>query len=132
MAQPIKILVVEDEAVIARDLRTTLQDLGYAVPVPVGSSERALEAIAADPPDLVLMDIRIRGAMDGIQTAARVRETHDVPVIFLTSHSDEATIARASATSAYGFVFKPFSDKVLRAAIEAALKKHAEEKSAAG
>lgn len=118
------ILVVEDEAVIARDIRGTLQALGYLVGPPVASGPKALEAIATRAPDLVLMDIRIQGDMDGIETAAQIRELRGPPVVYLTSHSDEATISRAKATGAYGYVLKPFSERELRIAIEVALKKH--------
>jgi CheY-like chemotaxis protein len=99
-----KILIVEDEAVIARDIQATLRELGYLVPPPVASGEEALQAVAIGSPDLVLMDIRIQGDVDGIETAARIRELHGTPVVYLTSHSDEATVTRAKATGAYGYV----------------------------
>ena len=118
------ILVVEDEAIIARDIQKTLKDLGYIVPAPVFSGEEALEAVDAYHPDLVLMDIRLLGEIDGIETTARLREKHGTPVIYLTSHSDEATIARAKATGAYGYVLKPFDERELRSAIEVALQKY--------
>ncbi len=118
-----RILVVEDEAVIARDLQRTLAALGYTVLPPVPSGDLALAAVASMHPDLVLMDIRIQGAIDGIETAARIRDQHGSPVIYLTAHSDEATIARAKATGAYGYILKPFSDRSLRSGIEVALQK---------
>jgi PAS domain S-box-containing protein len=118
-----KILIVEDEAVIARDIQVTLRELGYLVPPPVASGEMALQAVAAGSPDLVLMDIRIQGDLDGIQTAARIRELHGTPVVYLTSHSDETTVSRAKSTGAYGYVLKPFHERDLRIAIEVALQK---------
>jgi len=119
-----QILVVEDETVIARDLRATLVELGYTVPPPVPSGERALEAVASQRPDLVLMDIRIQGDLDGIDTAALIRDNANTPVVFLTAHADETTVARAKASGAYGYIVKPYTDRDLRSAIEVALQKH--------
>ena len=119
-----QILIVEDESVIARDIRSTLVDLGYVVPPPVSTGEGALEAITSKRPDLVLMDIRIQGEIDGIEAAARIRESQDTPVVFLTAHADDETVGRAKATGAYGYVVKPFSERDLRSAIEVALQKH--------
>jgi CheY-like chemotaxis protein len=79
------ILVVEDEAVIARDIKTTLEGFGYRVPPPVASGALALDAVAAHHPDLVLMDIRIQGDLDGIQTATRIRAKHRAPIIYGSS-----------------------------------------------
>jgi PAS domain S-box-containing protein len=117
------ILVVEDEAIIARDIKKTLEGLGYVVPPPVASGGEALEAIIAHRPDLVLMDIRIHGKMDGIETAALLGKNHRTPVVYLTSYSDDATLARAKQTGAYGYLLKPFEDRDLRTAIEVALQK---------
>ncbi len=117
------IVVVEDEAIIARDLKKTLEGLGYTVPPPVASGAQALAAVIAHRPDLVLMDIRIQGEMDGIETAALIAKNHGTPVIYLTSYSDDATLARATLTGAYGYLLKPFHDRDLRTAIEVALQK---------
>ena len=117
------ILVVEDEAIIARDIKTTLEALGYTVPPPVASGAQALEAVIAHRPDLVLMDVRIQGAMDGIETAALIGKKHGTPIVYLTSYSDDATLARATLTGAYGYLLKPFQDRDLRTAIEVALQK---------
>ena len=117
------ILVVEDEAIIARDLKKTLEDLGYVVPPTVASGQQALEATRAYRPDLVLIDIRIQGDMDGIETAALIGQKHQTLVIYLTSYSDNATLARAKVTGAYGYLLKPFEDRDLRTAIEVALQK---------
>jgi two-component system, cell cycle sensor histidine kinase and response regulator CckA len=118
-----RILVVEDETIIAKDIQGTLSGLGYDVPSPVSSGAAALEAVEKSAPDLVLMDIRIHGDVDGIDTAARIRAVHGTPVIYMTSHSDEATIRRAKGTGAYGYVLKPFGERDLRIAIEVALQK---------
>jgi CheY-like chemotaxis protein len=115
------ILVVEDEAIIARDIQATLLRLGYVVPPPVACCEDALRAVIAHRPDLVLMDIRIQGEVDGIETAARIRDAHGTPVVYLTSYSDATTIATAKASGASGYLLKPFRDHDLRSAIELAL-----------
>lgn len=117
------ILVVEDEAIIARDVKKTLEGFGYTVPAPVASGAQALEAVIAHRPDLVLMDIRIQGELDGIETAALIGKNHGTPIVYLTSHSDEATLSRAALVGAYGYLLKPFQDRDLRTAIEVALQK---------
>jgi PAS domain S-box-containing protein len=117
------ILVVEDEAIIARDIKQTLERLGYRVLAPVASGQQALDAIVAHRPDLVLMDIHIQGKLDGIETAALIAKNSGTPVVYLTSYSDDSTLARAKATGAYGFLLKPFEDRDLRTAIEIALEK---------
>jgi len=118
-----RIFVVEDESVISRDIRATLEDLGYVVAGAAETGEAALAAIATSVPDLVLMDIHLRGAIDGIETAARLRQAHGVPIVYLTSYADDATLARAKGTGAYGYVLKPFTDRDLRTAIEVAIEK---------
>lgn len=118
------ILVVEDEALIADDLERTLKRLGYAVPAVLADGERAIEAAAAHAPSLVLMDIKLRGRVDGIEAARAIRERSESPVVFLTSYSDPATLSRASAARPYGYVLKPFAERDLRVAIEFALYKH--------
>jgi two-component system cell cycle sensor histidine kinase/response regulator CckA len=117
------ILVVEDEAIIARDIKTTLEGFGYIVPPPVATGAQALEAVFAHRPDLVLMDIRIHGGMDGIETAALIGKNAGTPIIYLTSYSDDTTLARAKLTGAYGYLLKPFQERDLRTAIEVALQK---------
>ncbi len=126
-----RILVVEDEAIIARDIASTLEDLGYEVTGTADSAPAALASIEAARPDLVLMDIRIRGEVDGIAAAEQIRFTHAIPVVFLTSHADETTVQRAKSTGAYGYVLKPFGDRDLRTAIEVAIEKHAIERKLA-
>lgn len=116
------ILVVEDEAIIARDIQATLQRFGYLVPPPVNSCEAAMSSLALHHPDLVLMDINIQGGVDGMETAARIRDSFRTPVIYLTSYSDRTTMATAKATGASGYILKPFRARDLSVAIEAALK----------
>lgn len=119
------VLVVEDEALIARDIQRTLVRLGYEVPTTIGTAERALREVEIHQPGLVLMDVKLRGKMDGIEAAQAIRLRFDVPVVYLTSHSDEATLVRAKATNPHGYLLKPFTDRELRTAIEVALHRHA-------
>jgi PAS domain S-box-containing protein len=118
------ILVVEDDAIIGEDIQRTLQRLGYDVGSPLRSGAEALRSIEAKLPDLVLMDIRLHGPLDGIQTTAQIRKKWDVPVVYLSAHSDEATIARAKETAPHGYLLKPFNERDLRTTIEVALRKH--------
>ncbi|NMC49064.1 MAG: EAL domain-containing protein [Desulfovibrio sp.] len=126
-SRPLSILVVEDERIIALDIGARLRRLGYRVSGTVASGAQALEACAKEPPALVLMDIVLNGGMDGIETAGLIRERHDIPVVYLTSHADQKTLLRAAKTAPYGFVIKPGNDDWLQSAIEVALYKHATE-----
>lgn len=124
-----RILVVEDEAIVASDLASTLTSLGYEVVGTVDRGERVLEVVTARAPTLVLMDIKLKGRMDGIEAAGHVREHHDLPIVFLTSHSDEATLARATRTQPQGYLLKPFDENDLRTTIELAVHKHGFERA---
>jgi PAS domain S-box-containing protein len=118
-----KLLIVEDEPIVALDLQQEVEQLGCEV---VGLAESADEALVAAEicrPDLALMDVRIVGSMDGIQTARLLRTAYDVPVIFLTSYSDDATIGRAEKEMPYGYLTKPFKSRELRASLRVALHK---------
>ncbi len=118
--RPTHVMVVEDERIVALNLRQQLQKLGYVVTGIAASGEKALEQIANPRPDVVLMDIHIEGEIDGIQTAARMP---DVPVIYLTAYSEEETLRRARATKPFGYLLKPFSQRELHATIQMALKR---------
>ena len=122
MSSP-SILIVEDEAIVALELRHELQDLGYTVAGVVASGEQALAAVAKQVPQLILMDVRLQGPVDGIAAAESIRQRHDVPVIFLTAHSDDDTVKRAARTGPYGYLTKPYQNRELRAGIEVALTK---------
>ncbi|MFO0626373.1 MAG: response regulator [Polyangiales bacterium] len=124
-----RILVVEDEAIIAYDLERTLQRLGYVVPGVVAEGEAAIEAAARLTPSLVLMDIKLRGALDGVDAARAIRDRMEMPVVFLTSHSDLATLSRAAAAQPQGYVMKPFVERDLHVAIEVAIRKHEVERA---
>jgi len=119
MPSPARIVIVEDEWVVARDMQRCLEDAGYRVTATVSSPTEALQAIEADPCDLVLIDI-VLGAHDGIELAHRLRE-HDVPFVYVTAHTDLETLARAKETGPLGYVVKPFDDRQLRSTIELAL-----------
>ena len=116
-----KILIVEDEAVVARDIEQTLQRFGYDV---VGIAQFASEAVgkaAETHPDLILMDISLQGDRDGVQAAQVIQKRFSTPVVFLTAHTDKATVARAQAASPAGYVVKPFSPERLHETIASAL-----------
>ncbi|MGO8675262.1 MAG: response regulator [Limisphaerales bacterium] len=118
------ILIVEDEAIVAEDLAQKLGRLGYEIRGTTARGEAAV-ALARDlRPDLVLMDIRLQGAMDGVEAAARIRSECALPVIFLTAHSDQATLQRAKLTEPFGYILKPFEELELQTHIEMALYKH--------
>ncbi len=123
----VKILVVEDEMIIAADISMVLESQGYEVTGILPRGEDALNSIAQRPPDLVLMDISLKGNLDGIETARYIYERHQIPVIFLTANADDATFARAKATRPYAFISKPFQPADLQRVIELAMARLAEE-----
>lgn len=120
---PASILIVEDEAIVALDLRTQLEELGYDVIGIADQADDALKIAAVQRPDLVLMDVRLKGPTDGIRTAGILARMYHVPVVYLTAHSDDETVQRAAGTAPYGYLTKPFQIRELRAAIEVALTK---------
>ena len=126
--QTCRIMLVEDENIIAMDIQQRLEILGYQVVAHVTSGEDAICTAAETKPDLILMDIKIHGPMDGIDAAAKIRVTQDIPVIYLTAFADESTLKRARLTEAFGYLLKPFEDRELHSAIEIALYKHVMEK----
>ncbi|MFN6497501.1 MAG: ATP-binding protein [Nostoc sp. DedQUE01] len=123
MAQA-RILVVEDEVIVARTIASQLSQLGYIVTGTASSGKVAIAKAWETQPELILMDIILKGEMDGIATATHIREQLDVPVIFLTAYGDENTLERAKVTQPFGYIIKPFTTKDLRIAIEIGLLKH--------
>lgn len=118
-----KILLVEDDDVIAKVADWRLKNLGYTVCGRAATGAEAMELVVNEKPDLVLMDINIRGEIDGIETATMIKKGFNIPVVYVTSHSDGPTLERAKATHPDGFIVKPFEDNDLRVAIELALKR---------
>jgi signal transduction histidine kinase len=114
----IRVLVVEDEPLVAMDLEGTLRELGYDVVARTGRAEEALRLAAALRPDVVLMDIGLAGPMDGIEAARRVRSDLAIPVVFMTGHADVATLAKARLSQPYGYIVKPFDAAAVRAQVE--------------
>lgn len=119
-----KILVVEDEALVALHLEQRLQMLGHSVVGTAFSGTDALEQTAAHLPDLVLMDINLGRGISGIEAAQQINRYFNIPVVFVTAHSDDAILQKANAAGPYGYVLKPFEDSALRVTIEIALSKH--------
>jgi len=119
-----KILVVEDEFIVAKDLINRLNRFGYSVQGTVASGEEALRAMRASRPDLVLIDITLAGSLDGIETAERIRTEFALPFVYLTAHSDDQTLERAKKTEPLGYILKPFEDRELHATIDVALYRH--------
>jgi CheY-like chemotaxis protein len=116
-----KILIVEDESIIALDIKTSLLDAGYDVVAIAVSGEDAIALVPEHEPDLILMDIRLRGRMDGIESAAAIVKNSRAPIIFLTAHADKDTLDRAKLTGPFGYLIKPFEDHNLITTIEIAL-----------
>jgi PAS domain S-box-containing protein len=119
-----RILVVEDEALIAASLVHTLTSLGYTVPEPVSTGEDTIKAVTSNPPDLVLMDIELIGPMNGIETAEKIRAIVNIPIVYLTAYSDEQRLLKARLTEPYGFLVKPIQKQELHATIQMALYKN--------
>jgi len=122
-----RILVVEDEAIVAMGIKQKLEDLGHQVVDIAYTGEDAVETALKKKPDLILMDIVLKGSMDGIEAAAKIRNQLDIPVIYLTAYSDEEVLERARITEPYGYIIKPFKKSELNANIEMAIYKHGED-----
>jgi CheY-like chemotaxis protein len=129
----VKILIVEDEMVVAKSIEMLVKSWDYEVIGVAPSGRKALEIISSQTkPDLVLMDIKLKGPMDGVSTAQRVQALFDIPVVYLTAHSDPETLKRALHSNPYGYIVKPFVASELRQAIEHALDRHRERKKLRG
>jgi PAS domain S-box-containing protein len=119
-----KILVVEDESIVALNIQNRLNGLGYAVVGTISCGESAIEAAGKTSPDLVLMDIKLKGKIDGIEAAGQIRSRFSIPVVYLTAYTDDETLNRAKLTEPYGYILKPFESRDLCTTIEIALYKH--------
>ena len=122
------ILIVEDNFIVMMELKDRLTEMGYEIADTVASGEEAINKARLCHPDLTIMDIRLKGAMDGIDAAASIKKEFDIPVIYLTAHTDEDTLQRAKITEPFGYIIKPFDERELNSAIEMALYKHKMEK----
>ncbi|MFC1569369.1 response regulator [bacterium] len=123
-----KILVVEDEHIIAMEIQERLEDLGYCVTGTASSKQAAIRLTESNPPDLVLMDIMLGNEMGGLDAAEYIHAHHDIPVVFLTAYSDKKTLARAKQAEPYGYILKPLDEREVSSAIEISLYKHEMEK----
>ena len=122
-----RILIVEDENIVTMELKARLPALGYSIAAVASSGEEAIARVVETRPDLALMDIRLKGSIDGVEAAERIRTLYDVPVVFLTAYSDDATLQRVKTTEPFGYLIKPFEERELHSTIEMALYKHAME-----
>ncbi|MFT7102266.1 MAG: DNA-binding LytR/AlgR family response regulator [Bacteroidia bacterium] len=121
------ILVVEDESIVAKDIQQSLKKLGYSVPSVENSGEDAIDSAGQHRPDLILMDIMLKGEISGIEAAQQIKNRYQIPIIFLTAYADESTLSKAKVTEPYGYIIKPFKEIDLHTSIEMALYKHGKE-----
>ena len=121
---PINLMLVEDERIVAFDLKRQLHSFGYKVSSVVASGEQAVERVSEAKPDLVLMDIHLEGRMDGIEAAAEIRSRHQIPVVFLTAYAEDDTLRRALGSRPFGYLVKPCEGRELHATIQMALARH--------
>lgn len=119
-----KIMVVEDEGIVALSIQKQLENLGYTVPVLFATGEEAIAQVSQVQPNLVLMDIKLAGELDGIQTASQILTQLDIPIVYLTANSDPITLQRAISTEPFGYLLKPFEERELHTSIAMALYKH--------
>lgn len=120
MQSQLKILIVEDEMLIAANIANQLESIGYAVIGIIPRGEEAIKVVQNEKPDLVLMDINLKGELDGIETAEKIQQEGQIPIIYLTANSDDAHFNKAKATNPYAFLSKPFKRLDLQRALELA------------
>lgn len=123
----INVLVVEDESIVSKDIQQSLKKLGYNVVGASATGEQAIELAKSELPDVVLMDIMLKGNMNGIEAAEGIRKQLSIPIIFLTAYADESTLSKAKITEPYGYILKPFKEIDLHTTIEMAIYKHGKE-----
>ena len=123
----INVLVVEDESIVSKDIQHSLKKLGYNIVGSSATAEKAIELAKSEHPDVVLMDIMLKGEMNGIKAADEIRKSCAIPVIFLTAYADESTLSKAKVTEPYGYILKPFKEIDLHTTIEMAIYKHGRE-----
>ena len=126
MAQT-NVLVVEDESIGSKDIQHSLKKRGYNVVGAAATGEQAVKLSVDTQPDIILMDIMLKGEMNGIEAATQIRQETNIPVIFLTAYADESTLSKAKVTQPYGYIIKPFKEIDIHTSIEMALYKHKKE-----
>ena len=119
-----KIMVVEDSIVVSRDIQARLANLGYGVAATAVTGQEAIDRAEETRPDLILMDINLKGPMDGVEATEHIHQRLDIPIVYLTAQSDEGTLKRAKLTGPFGYLLKPFDERDLHTTIEIALYKH--------
>jgi AmiR/NasT family two-component response regulator len=124
-----RVMLVEDEGIVAMDIQHRLEKLKYQIVGHAVSGDEAVRLANETLPDLILMDVKLRGPIDGIEAAALIHSTLDVPIIYLTAFADETTLERARLTQAYGYLIKPFEDHELKSAILSALDSYFRERN---
>jgi two-component system, LytTR family, response regulator LytT len=123
----INVLVVEDESIVSKDIQHSLKKLGYNVVGASATGEKAIELAGSEKPDIILMDIMLKGPINGIEAAEVIKSSHSIPIIFLTAYADESTLSKAKITEPYGYILKPFKEIDLHTTIEMAIYKHSKE-----
>ncbi len=122
------VLVVEDESIVSKDIQHSLKKLGYNVVGSSATGEKAIELALELKPNIVLMDIMLKGELTGIQAAAQIKAKLNIPVVYLTAYADEATLEKAKVTEPYGYIIKPFKEIDIHTSIEMAIYKHSKER----
>jgi DNA-binding LytR/AlgR family response regulator len=123
----INVLVVEDESIVSKDIQHSLKKLGYNVVGASSTGDKAIELAGEERPDIILMDIMLKGGMNGIEAAEQIKELYSIPIVFLTAYADESTLSKAKITEPYGYILKPFKEIDLHTTIEMAVYKHGKE-----
>ena len=123
----ISVLVVEDESIVSKDIQYSLKKLGYNVVGVAATGQKAIDLCGEKTPDIILMDIMLKGDINGIEASTRIKESYNIPVIFLTAYADENTLSKAKVTEPYAYIIKPFKEIDLHTSIEMAFYKHSKE-----
>ena len=123
----INVLVVEDESIVSKDIQHSLKKLGYNVVGAASTGEKAIDLVGTENPDIILMDIMLKGDINGIEAAEVIKSSYAIPIIFLTAYADESTLSKAKITEPYGYILKPFKEIDLHTTIEMAIYKHGKE-----
>ncbi len=122
-------MIVEDEWIIANDIKNSLVDFGYRIAAMAVTGEEAIDLVEKEQPDIILMDIILRGEMNGVQAAEKIREQHDIPIIYLTAYDNQFLVDKAKQTDHSGYLIKPYKDNELHIAIDMALHRFAQKQA---